>query len=139
MAETALNPVYVRSLKGLSHLATTLVLLQAVFAGLFTSGEEPDARDLHEVMANALFMVVLAQFGAALLVRGASRYRLHYLVAVLAAAVVGQIGLGYVGRDETLAAAVHVPLGVLIFGLAVLASVLASVEDFGEASRISAQ
>jgi len=139
VAETALNPVYVRSLKGLSHLATTLVLLQAVFAGLFTSGEEPDARDLHEVMANALFMVVLAQFGAALLVRGASRYRLHYLVAVLAAAVVGQIGLGYVGRDETLAAAVHVPLGVLIFGLAVLASVLASVEDFGEASRISAQ
>jgi hypothetical protein len=139
VAVSALNPGYVRALKGLAHLTALLVFLQAVLAGLFTSREELGARDLHEVMANALFMVVLAELAAALLVRGASQYRLHYLVAVLAAAIAGQIGLGYAGREETLASAVHVPLGVLIFGLAVVVSVLASLDDFSGPGRTSAQ
>ncbi|MBI1843269.1 MAG: hypothetical protein HYR89_01435 [Actinobacteria bacterium] len=41
------------------------------------------------------------------------------LAIILAAVLTGQIGLGYLGRETAEAAAWHVPLGVLSFGLAV--------------------
>jgi hypothetical protein len=40
--------------------------------------------------------------------------------AALLVLVISQIGLGYSGRDSADAAAVHVPMGVLTFGLSVL-------------------
>jgi hypothetical protein len=119
----------VSAFKGLSHLTATLVLVQAVLAGLFISGEEPDALNWHEVVGNALFLVVTAQLALAFMVRSWSRFGLWAWVLALWVLVIAQTGLGYLGREHTLPVAFHVPLGVLLFGLATLVSALAFFED----------
>ncbi|MEO7666602.1 MAG: hypothetical protein ABIU97_06160 [Dehalococcoidia bacterium] len=115
--------------KGFSHFATALVLVQAMLAGVFISREEVDATDVHEMVGNLIFMVVVVQLVLAFLVRGWSKFNLWIWVTVLLAAVVAQTGLGYAGRDETFPVAIHVPLGVLIFGVATMISTLAFLED----------
>ena len=119
----------ISAFKGLSHLATVIVLVQAVLAGMFISGEEIDALDVHELVGNLLFLVVAAQLVLAFLVRDWSRFGLWIWVFVLLVLVSVQTGLGYLGRDDTLPVAIHVPLGVFIFGFAMLISVMASIED----------
>ena len=111
------------------HLTTLLVILQAVLAGLFISGEELDAMDLHEVMADVLIVAVAAQLLFAFLVRGWSEFGLTYWVVGLLVLSVAQIGLGYASEDNTFPEAVHIPLGVFIFGLALVISTLAVLED----------
>jgi len=119
----------VSAFKGVSHLVTLLVLVQAALAGMFISGEEIDAIDVHEMVGNILFLAVVAQLVLGFLVRDWSRFGLWLWVLLLLVLVITQTGLGYVGRDETLGVAVHVPLGVFIFGFAMLISVMASIED----------
>jgi hypothetical protein len=115
--------------KGFCHLATFLVFVQAALAGSFISGEDPDAVDIHEMVGNLLFMVVAVQLVLAFMVRGWSRFNLWAWVFALLILVVAQTGLGYMGRDNSFPIAVHVPLGVLIFGLATIISTLAFFED----------
>lgn len=111
------------------HVTTLLVILQAVLAGLFISGEEFDAKDTHEVMANVLFLAVAVQLVLSFLTRRGSEFRLMYWVACLLVLSVAQIGLGYASRDNTFPEAVHIPLGVFIFGLALVISTLAVLEN----------
>jgi hypothetical protein len=115
--------------KGVSHLATFLIFVQAALAGAFISGEEADSVDVHEMVGNLLFMLVVVQLVLAFMVRGWSRFQLWAWVFALLMAVVAQTGLGYLGRDDSLPIAVHVPLGVAIFGLALMISTLAFFED----------
>ena len=119
----------ISAFKGVSHLVTLLVLVQAALAGMFISGEELDALDVHEMVGNLLLMVVVAQLILGFLVRDWSRFGLWIWVLLLLVLVITQTGLGYLGRDETLGTVVHVPLGVFIFGFAMLISVMASIED----------
>jgi hypothetical protein len=119
----------ISAFKGFSHSATALVLVQAMLAGVFISGEEVDATDVHEMVGNLIFMVVAIQLVLAFLVRGWSKFNLWIWVTILLVAVVAQTGLGYAGRDEAFPVAIHVPLGVLIFGLATMISTLAFMED----------
>jgi cytochrome b len=119
----------ISAFKGICHLVTLLVLVQAMLAGLFISGEEIDAVDIHEMVGNLLFMAVVVQLILGFLVRDWSRFGLWIWVLLLLVMVIAQTGLGYAGRDETLPVAIHVPLGVFIFGFAMLISVLASIED----------
>ena len=114
--------------KGFCHLATFLVLVQAALAGAFISGEDVDAVDVHEMVGNLLFMVVAVQLVLAFMVRGNSRFNLWAWVIVLLMLVIAQTGLGYLGRDDSLPIAIHVPLGVMIFGLATMISTLAYFE-----------
>jgi cytochrome b len=123
------NRGLISAFKGVSHLVTLLVLVQAMLAGLFISGEEIDAVDIHEMVGNLLFMAVVVQLILGFLVRDWSRFGLWIWVLVLLVMVIAQTGLGYAGREETLPVAIHVPLGVFIFGFAMLISVLASIED----------
>jgi hypothetical protein len=116
------------------HVTTVLVILQAVLAGLFISGEEFDAKDMHEMTANVIFLAVAVQLVLSFLARGWSEYRLIYWVACLLVLSVAQIGLGYASRDNTFPEAVHIPLGVFIFGLALVISTLAVLEDRGRRS-----
>jgi heme A synthase len=104
------------------------MILQAVLAGLFISHEEPDARDSHELMANITFLAVAVQLALAFLVRAWSEFRLMYWAAALLVLVAAQTGLGYASEDNTFPEAVHIPLGVLIFGLALVISTLAVLE-----------
>lgn len=111
-----------------AHATTLLVLVQAVLAGVFISGEEHDAVDVHETLSNVLLLVVAAQLVLAFLVRGEGRFRLLYWVALLFVLSVAQIGLGYGSREDSLWEAIHIPLGVLIFGLALVISTLALLD-----------
>jgi hypothetical protein len=80
-------------------------------------------------MANVLFLAVAVQLVLAFLVRGWGQFRLMYWVTVLLVLSIAQIGLGYASEDNTFPEAVHIPLGVFIFGLALVISTLAIVED----------
>jgi len=112
-----------------AHATTLLVLVQAVLAGVFISGEEHDAVDVHEIMSNVILPVVAVQLVLAFLVRGEGRFQLVYWVALLFVLSVAQIGLGYGSREDTLWEAIHIPLGVLIFGLALVISTLAVLDE----------
>jgi len=92
-----------------------LVLVQATLAGQYLF-EGSDVIELHGILGNITFALtvlgVMATFVAA---RGDG---LAFGVAVaLMALAFAQVGLGYVGRETTAAAAWHIPVGVTIFGL----------------------
>ena len=80
-------------------------------------------------MADVIFLAVAVQLVLAFLVRGWGQFRLMYWVAVLLVLSVAQIGLGYASEDNTFPEAVHIPLGVFIFGMALVISTLAVLED----------
>lgn len=129
MASPAVRPGFITAFKIASHAVTLLVILQAVLAGMFISGEQADAKDQHELMANVIVVAVVIQLLLAFLIRGWGQFRLLYWVGVLLVLSVAQIGLGYASRDDTLPEAIHIPLGVFLFGLALVISILAVLED----------
>lgn len=91
-----------------------LVLVQAALAGqhLF----EGSSISLHGILGNVTFALTLIGVVLTVMRRGDG---VAFSVAVaLAALAFAQVGLGYVGRETTAAAAWHIPVGVTIFGLA---------------------
>lgn len=108
-----------RSLADLVHRGVVislpvLVLVQAALAGqhLF----EGASISLHGILGNVTFAVAVV--GVVLsVVRGGDGVAFGVAVALVSLAF-AQIGLGYVGRETTVAAAWHIPIGVTIFGLA---------------------
>ena len=110
----------------ITGITAILVLVQAVLAGRgwFV---DADYIDLHEILSNFIFVVVLVQSALAFVAmrRGLATRALLAVSAALVVLVVAQIGLGYGGRDSGEAAALHVPNGVLIFGLSVAGALLA--------------
>lgn len=129
MATPAVRPGFITAFKFVSHAVTLLVILQAVLAGMFISGEQVDAKDQHEVMADVIIVAVAIQLLLAFLVRGWSQFRLLYWVGLLLVLSVAQIVLGYASEDHSFPEAVHIPLGVFLFGLALVISALAVLED----------
>jgi hypothetical protein len=96
------------------------VFLQAVLAGQFLFEPDPDLTNAHEILANVLFMVVALQLLLAVLLIRAGGVKTVVWNAALLVLVISQIGLGYSGRDDLDARSIHVPMGVLTFGLSVL-------------------
>jgi hypothetical protein len=105
----------VRGLRAVVLAHAALVLAQAAFAGRFLGGDAAGLR-LHERNAELIATLALAQLVLAVLVWRPGRGPAWPALASLALwlAEVAQISLGY-GR----VLAVHVPLGVAIFGLTV--------------------
>ena len=97
------------------HLLALLILVQAMLAGRALFGTW--SITVHGVTGNVTFTVALAVGALAFLGRAGRTAVL--LALILAAVLTLQIGLGYLGRETAEAAAWHVPLGVLSFGLAV--------------------
>jgi hypothetical protein len=95
-------------------LLPAIVLTQAALAGqhLF----EGMAISLHGILGNVAFALTLV--GVVLAVVRRSDGPAFFLAVGLMALAFAQVGLGYVGRETSLAAAWHIPLGVTIFGLA---------------------
>jgi hypothetical protein len=110
------------ALKIIAAITPLLVLLQAVLAGrgLYI---DHDYIDIHGGVANGIMLVVLAQAVLAYLAmaRGYAGGWLFGGCVALVVLVVAQIGLGYSGRDSANSAAIHIPNGVLILGLSVVA------------------
>lgn len=95
-------------------LLPLLVLVQAALAGqhLF----EGASITLHGILGNITFALTVVGLVLTVMRRGDG---VAFAVAVaLMALAFAQVGLGYVGRETTMAAAWHVPVGVAIFGLA---------------------
>jgi cytochrome b561 len=106
--------------RGLAVTLVVLVLVQAVIAGQALFGGW--AIDLHGWIGNGSFAL-----GLALVVLALPSYvgTGGTLVAVaLVVAMFVQTGLGYAGLTALAAASWHVPLGVAIFGLAVVHATL---------------
>ena len=106
--------------RGLAITLVVLVLLQAVIAGQALFGGW--AIDLHGWIGNGSFalgvvLVVLAVRS------GVGNGGIPVAVALVVTMFV-QTGLGYAGRTALGAASWHVPLGVVIFGLAVVHATL---------------
>lgn len=99
----------------LSGLIAVSVVLLAVLAGRFLFLGDL-VIETHGYIGNGVFVVALANLGVVLALRADGlTTAIAGLVALL---VFTQIGLGYVGRDTADAAALHVPNGVLLMGLA---------------------
>lgn len=111
-----------RSYTILVYTVAVGVLLQAVLAGQFLSGY--GLRAAHELLANALFALVVVQAAlAGLLVRRGRLGPVHAWAGLgLILGLTAQIGLGYVG--EAVTRAIHIPLGVALFGATTWLAVL---------------
>ena len=109
-----------------SGLTAVLVLVQALLAGRFLY-IDPDLLDAHEIIANLVFLSVVAQAILAYLAMSRRMATRADLIAaiVLVVLVTAQIGLGYAGEDGGEAAALHVANGVLLFGVSIVALMLA--------------
>lgn len=118
-------------------LTAGLILLQAALAGrfLFT---DPDLVDVHEVVANIITGVVFALLGLAFLAPFANRIRIRAWTSALTVLIIAQTGLGYAGRDDSDLASIHVPIGVLLFGVSVLVLTLSMVDVRREGDSDSA-
>jgi hypothetical protein len=110
------------TLKIVTAVTVALVVVQAILAGrgLFISH---DYIDIHGVVADVIFLIVVAQALMTYVAvrRGLAGRTLAWINLALVLLVVVQIGLGYSGRDSGNSAALHVPNGVLIFGLSIVA------------------
>lgn len=107
----------------MGHVIGFLILVQAALAGhsdvLFGSINI----EIHGFVGNAIFTLIVVTLVLAVVTQvGAIRIGVLGALALLA---IAQTGLGYVGRGSPEAAGWHVPLGVVIFGLAVYNIVLA--------------
>ncbi len=123
------RPSLLTPLRIVAALVSVTVFVQAIFAGqgLFI---DTDNLDIHGVIGNLTLLLVLAQAGLVVFAgfRGSERVGFLARSLVLVVLVVAQLGLGYSGRDGGTAAALHVPNGVAIMGLA--ASLAASLFSY---------
>jgi heme A synthase len=102
-----------------------LVTLQPVLAG---RGWFQDRQfiDIHGYVANAIFPISLLLLGLALFAGFRRRNLLAGWSFLLVVLVVSQIGMGYVataGNPDI--AALHIPLGVVVFGVSLMLMLLA--------------
>jgi hypothetical protein len=106
---------YLRVRKALAGLITGAILVLALLAGRFLFLGELII-ETHGYIGNGLFLLTLVNLGLAFVDDAdGSQLAVAGLIALLSFT---QIGLGYVGRDTLDAAALHVPNGVLLMGLA---------------------
>lgn len=104
-------------LVGANVVVVVLILVQAMLAGQSLFGTA--SITVHGFVGNATFAVAVVAAFLALLAK--VPVWVLSLDALLALLLFFQTGLGYVGRDSTLAASWHIPLGVTAFGLATAA------------------
>lgn len=98
----------------LAAVVAVLILVQAVIAGRVIALGEWDI-EIHGWIGDGLFVLVVAAFALAIY-RRAGTTELT-VAAALAMLTFGQVGLGYVGREEVEATAWHIANGVLLMGL----------------------
>ena len=103
----------------LSATLAVLVLVQSAVAGqfLYTS---TGLRSVHRILGEGLGLVGVALVVCAAMTRRTNR-RLLVVAVWMVVILIAQTGLGFVGRDTPDAAALHIPLGVLAFGIAMYA------------------
>lgn len=102
-----------RAHRTLAAVVAVLILVMAAIAGrsLFGSWDI----EVHGWVGNGVFVLAVVNLALAIWRRAtAPELTVAALVAVL---TFGQVGLGYVGREQLEAAAWHIPNGVLLMAL----------------------
>jgi heme A synthase len=102
-------------------LLLVLVIVQAAMAGQFLFGD--GGIDLHGMVGNVAFAVATATAVLAFVARASKAARWTGVIMVVL--FTAQLGLGYSSRSALMPASLHIPLGVIIFGVAVYQLVLA--------------
>jgi len=108
----------------LALLIMVLIFAQAALAGRFLFVDR-DALDIHQAVANGLSVLVIVHVALVLVTRTKWSRRVPVLTVLLAILVIIQTGLGYAGRESADVLAIHVPVGVLTFGVASLLTAVA--------------
>lgn len=104
-----------RAYRATSVTVALFVLVQAMLAGRALFGDWSIV--VHGTVGNATYGLALLAVVAA--VAGRAGRHPTAVAVVLLVVLTAQTGLGYAGRTSSEAAAWHVPLGVLAFGIAV--------------------
>jgi hypothetical protein len=99
---------------GLAVVVGLGVLAQAMLAGRHIAFDT--SINLHGIIGNGVFTLQAIVTG--LLVLRKASTTLKVIAASFLVLVVAQIGLGYVARNVDAAVAMHIPLGVALFGVA---------------------
>lgn len=122
------NPSLIRPFQAAAGLVSLLVFVQAILAGQFITGGQ-NLIEIHEMVGNFIFMLAAVQLILAYLTRDFWRYKMVIWSVVILALVVAQIGLGYVGRTELDARAIHIPVGVFLFSLTSIVAMLSAMDE----------
>ena len=106
-----------RNFRGLSVIVFLLTAVQAVLgsSGFFRPDDGIGYTAIHEIIANALFLLAVILFGLVFLAQFERRKQLFIWTSLLLIAVASQIGIGYSARTNASLLAWHIPSGVAIF------------------------
>jgi hypothetical protein len=112
-----------RAYEAVVYLLAFGVLINAFIAGRALIGEWDIV--VHGIIGNVVFVLAVAAVVVAFLAKAGTTT----IVATVALAVLvfAQVGLGYSGRNSADAMAWHIPVGVLIMGLAMWVAARASL------------
>lgn len=105
------------------------MVLQA-FLGTRGFFSDPDLVNLHEMLANAMFLLVVIQTVLAWMLYSRSLVGIWVVVlnVALVLLTVGQTGLGYITRNAdsfSTAISLHIPNGVLLMGVSTVIASMA--------------
>jgi hypothetical protein len=100
-----------------------LTLLQPVLGGVGWFRNR-DYINFHEMVANLIFLLAVLLLLVALVTDFQHRLRMIGWSVALVIVVTAQIGLGYGSRESLTSAAIHIPVGVLVFGTALIIALL---------------
>jgi hypothetical protein len=107
--------------RAVAILSALLFLFQPILAGQFINGAHDGLKDVHRIVGDVLILTVAGQTLLAFLARrtfgiGLALHNLSLLVLTFV-----EVALGESGEDAT---KYHLPLGVLLFGMALFAPFL---------------
>jgi hypothetical protein len=107
-----------------SILTAVLLLIQPILAGQFLFNGHSGLKDVHQMVGYIIFLTAGAQLYLAFLARRTYGVGMVGHNGGLLVLVIAQIGLGEMGKDysgTSTSLAIHIPLGVLLFGIGCVA------------------
>jgi hypothetical protein len=122
MIEDKSGPVQIY--RAVAILSAILFIVQPILAGQFLFNGHSGLKDVHRIIGDILILTVAGQLLAGFLARRTFGIGLVMHNAALLFLTFAQVGLGEAGRDHSSQLAYHVPLGVLLFGMACVAPLL---------------
>jgi len=117
--ENTSGPVMIYRL--VAVVTVVLFIVQAILAGQFIGGEHGDLKDIHGVLGDVLILIVAAQTVIVFLARRTFGIGLVMHNLAMFVITIVQNFLGREGNDQI---EYHIPLGVLLFGMACAAAML---------------
>lgn len=113
--------------RAVAILSAILFIVQPILAGQFLFNGHSGLKDVHRIVGDILILTVAGQLLAGFLARrtfgiGLVMHNLALLVLTFVQVGLGESGKDYAGTSTSLA--LHIPLGVLLFGMAIVAPLL---------------